>query len=240
MAGCCGAPSQVAPVPALGRRGSLAPLSASGGEPVDAVQFWAAMGPDAGARRFTGFLQFVLAGGLAPAGKARAVAWKVLLGCHAPHGSLEDWQGEKEAAAAELARLRGLLAGDGAEARAAFQAGGSKEDWDRCAQRIRNDVPRTEPAGDAFMTAEVRARMVALLEAYALADPEVGYCQGMGDVLAVLLRIYDDDAGECFLPLRRGARAGVDPLGRRPPGDPGTGVALTPFPPIPWLSQTPS
>ena len=55
------------------------------------------------------------------------------LGCHAPHGSLEDWQGEKEAAAAELAWLRGLLAGDGAEARAAFQAGGSKEDWDRCA-----------------------------------------------------------------------------------------------------------
>ena len=228
MAGCCGPPSQVAPVPALARRGSLAPLNASGGEPVDAAQFWAAVGPDAGARRFAGFLQLVLAGGLAPAGKARAVAWKVLLGCHAPHGSLEDWHGEKEAAAAELARLRGLPAGDGAGARAAFQAGGSKEDWDRCAQRIRNDVPRTEPAeaGDAFMTAEVRARMVALLEAYALADPEVGYCQGMGDVLAVLLRIYDDDAGESFLPLIC------------PPGDPGTGEALTPFSPPPWSSQT--
>ncbi|BDA43320.1 GTPase-activating protein GYP7 [Coccomyxa sp. Obi] len=38
------------------------------------------------------------------------------------------------------------------------------------------------------------ARLIQLLSAYAVHDPETGYCQGMSDLAAPFLRIFEDDA----------------------------------------------
>jgi hypothetical protein len=52
------------------------------------------------------------------------------------------------------------------------------------------------------------SRLVAVLEAYAIYDPEIGYCQGMSDLLAPLLAVLeeDDDAFWCFSGFMRKAR----------------------------------
>ncbi|XP_020582534.1 GTPase-activating protein gyp7-like isoform X2 [Phalaenopsis equestris] len=52
------------------------------------------------------------------------------------------------------------------------------------------------------------ARLVAVLEAYAVYDPEIGYCQGMSDLLSPILTVMDDDhdAFWCFVGFMRKAR----------------------------------
>ncbi|KAJ1294821.1 hypothetical protein BS78_01G175600 [Paspalum vaginatum] len=52
------------------------------------------------------------------------------------------------------------------------------------------------------------ARLVAILEAYAIYDQEIGYCQGMSDLLAPLLAVLeeDDEAFWCFAGFMRKAR----------------------------------
>ncbi|KAK4743609.1 hypothetical protein SAY87_009921 [Trapa incisa] len=52
------------------------------------------------------------------------------------------------------------------------------------------------------------ARLVAILEAYALYDPEIGYCQGMGDLLSPIIAIITEDheAFWCFVGFMRKAR----------------------------------
>ncbi|BAF26986.1 rab GTPase-activating protein 22 [Oryza sativa Japonica Group] len=52
------------------------------------------------------------------------------------------------------------------------------------------------------------ARLVPILEAYAIYDPEIGYCQGMSDLLAPLLAVLEDDneAFWCFAGFMRKAR----------------------------------
>ncbi|WOL05674.1 small G protein signaling modulator 2 isoform X1 [Canna indica] len=52
------------------------------------------------------------------------------------------------------------------------------------------------------------ARLVAILEAYALYDPEIGYCQGMSDLLSPILAVVEDDhmAFWCFVGFMRKAR----------------------------------
>ncbi|ESQ31982.1 hypothetical protein EUTSA_v10003978mg [Eutrema salsugineum] len=52
------------------------------------------------------------------------------------------------------------------------------------------------------------ARLVALLEAYALHDPEIGYCQGMSDLLSPILSVIPDDneAFWCFVGFMKKAR----------------------------------
>lgn len=52
------------------------------------------------------------------------------------------------------------------------------------------------------------ARLVAILEAYALYDPEIGYCQGMSDLLAPIITVMEDDykAFWCFVGFMRKAR----------------------------------
>ncbi|XP_065858479.1 rab GTPase-activating protein 22-like [Euphorbia lathyris] len=44
------------------------------------------------------------------------------------------------------------------------------------------------------------ARLVAILEAYALYDPETGYCQGMSDLLSPIIAVMEDDCDAfwCF------------------------------------------
>ncbi|XP_074364886.1 rab GTPase-activating protein 22-like [Apium graveolens] len=52
------------------------------------------------------------------------------------------------------------------------------------------------------------ARLVALLEAYCLYDPEVGYCQGMSDLLSPIITVMteDHDAFWCFVGFMKKAR----------------------------------
>jgi len=52
------------------------------------------------------------------------------------------------------------------------------------------------------------ARLVGLLEAYAVYDPEIGYCQGMSDLLSPIIAVMEDDdeAFWCFVGFMRKAR----------------------------------
>ncbi|XP_057950787.1 rab GTPase-activating protein 22-like isoform X1 [Malania oleifera] len=52
------------------------------------------------------------------------------------------------------------------------------------------------------------ARLVAILEAYALYDPEIGYCQGMSDLLSPIITVLaeDHEAFWCFVGFMRKAR----------------------------------
>ncbi|KAF3325019.1 GTPase-activating protein GYP7 [Carex littledalei] len=52
------------------------------------------------------------------------------------------------------------------------------------------------------------ARLVAILEAYAVYDAEIGYCQGMSDLLSPIVAIMEDDsvAFWCFVGFMRKAR----------------------------------
>jgi hypothetical protein len=63
------------------------------------------------------------------------------------------------------------------------------------------------------------SRLVALLEAYALYDPEIGYCQGMSDLLSPIIAVMEEDheAFWCFVGFMRKARHNfrLDELGIR-------------------------
>ncbi|KAG8381090.1 hypothetical protein BUALT_Bualt06G0086100 [Buddleja alternifolia] len=63
------------------------------------------------------------------------------------------------------------------------------------------------------------ARLVAILEAYALYDPEIGYCQGMSDLLSPIISVMTDDheAFWCFVGFMKKARHNfrLDELGIR-------------------------
>ncbi|KAJ8627071.1 hypothetical protein MRB53_020378 [Persea americana] len=52
------------------------------------------------------------------------------------------------------------------------------------------------------------ARLVAMLEAYALYDPEIGYCQGMSDLLSPIIAVIEEDheAFWCFVGYMKKAR----------------------------------
>lgn len=52
------------------------------------------------------------------------------------------------------------------------------------------------------------ARLVAILEAYALYDSEIGYCQGMSDLLSPIISVIEEDhvAFWCFVGFMRRAR----------------------------------
>ncbi|WCJ26634.1 Ypt/Rab-GAP domain of gyp1p superfamily protein [Euphorbia peplus] len=52
------------------------------------------------------------------------------------------------------------------------------------------------------------ARLVAILEAYALYDPETGYCQGMSDLLSPIIAVMEEDCDAfwCFANFMKKAR----------------------------------
>ncbi|XP_071725251.1 rab GTPase-activating protein 22-like [Rutidosis leptorrhynchoides] len=52
------------------------------------------------------------------------------------------------------------------------------------------------------------ARLVAILEAYAIYDPEIGYCQGMSDLLSPIISVMtsDHEAFWCFVAFMKKAR----------------------------------
>lgn len=58
---------------------------------------------------------------------------------------------------------------------------------------ISRDVPRTFPEHPLFNTAEGQQQLLRVLKAYAAADPEVGYCQGMAFAAGVLLMYMPEE-----------------------------------------------
>lgn len=74
---------------------------------------------------------------------------------------------------------------------------GAHEPWALTKRRIFTDSTRTASDGPLFR-GEGRpaavARLERLLMAYALADAGTGYCQGMADLAAPVVHLYDTDA----------------------------------------------
>ncbi|KAK1297633.1 hypothetical protein QJS10_CPB15g00879 [Acorus calamus] len=91
------------------------------------------------------------------------------------------------------------------------------EDFSTWQRIIRLDAVRANaewiinsPAQATVSEAQIyhAARLVAVLEAYALHDPEIGYCQGMSDLLSPILAVIEDDdeAFWCFVGFMKKAR----------------------------------
>lgn len=63
------------------------------------------------------------------------------------------------------------------------------------------------------------ARLIVILEAYTLHDPEIGYCQGMSDLLSPIISLIDDDSDAfwCYVGFMTKARNNfrLDELGIR-------------------------
>ncbi|XP_057479651.1 rab GTPase-activating protein 22-like isoform X1 [Actinidia eriantha] len=84
------------------------------------------------------------------------------------------------------------------------QAAVSDERARRCAEAVGlKDYEHLEPSRIFHA-----ARLVAILEAYALHDPEIGYCQGMSDLLSPIITVMTEDheAFWCFVGFMRKAR----------------------------------
>ncbi|XP_057462097.1 rab GTPase-activating protein 22-like isoform X2 [Actinidia eriantha] len=84
------------------------------------------------------------------------------------------------------------------------QAAVSEERARRCAEAVGlKDYDHLEPSRIFHA-----ARLVAILEAYALHDPEIGYCQGMSDLLSPIITVMTEDheAFWCFVGFMRKAR----------------------------------
>ena len=84
------------------------------------------------------------------------------------------------------------------------QAAVSEEKAQECASAVGlKDYDHLEPCRMYHA-----ARLVAILEAYALYDQEIGYCQGMSDLLSPILAVMeeDDEAFWCFVGFMRKAR----------------------------------
>ncbi|KAJ8506117.1 hypothetical protein OPV22_007003 [Ensete ventricosum] len=84
------------------------------------------------------------------------------------------------------------------------QAGVSKDEASKFANAVGlKDFDHLEPCQVYHAS-----RLVAVLEAYALYDPEIGYCQGMSDLLSPILAVMEDDheAFWCFVGFMKKAR----------------------------------
>jgi hypothetical protein len=103
----------------------------------------------------------------------------------------ETWQ--------QIIRLDAVRANDEWVSYSPFQAAVSKEKAIKSAKAVfLKDYEHLEPC-----RIHHASRLVAVLEASAIYDPEIGYCQGMSDLLATLLAVLeeDDDASGVFLVL---------------------------------------
>ncbi|KFM23920.1 TBC1 domain family member 15 [Auxenochlorella protothecoides] len=167
-------------------------------------------------------LRIIQQGGISP--ELRGTLWPFLLGVFSPDST-------EQARARELARLRGVYAQLLRAARAAVAfgeahriivmdglrtdlrggedrgvdpgAGLSPRHWDSRAAR---DALAAMPEGAAH--APRTLRLIRLLSAYSVHDPETGYCQGMSDLAAVVVMLVPDEAlaFACFERVMRHAR----------------------------------
>eukprot|EP00271_Cylindrocystis_brebissonii_P022919 TRINITY_DN904_c0_g2_i1.p1 TRINITY_DN904_c0_g2~~TRINITY_DN904_c0_g2_i1.p1 ORF type:complete len:711 (-),score=115.11 TRINITY_DN904_c0_g2_i1:115-2247(-) len=81
--------------------------------------------------------------------------------------------------------------------------------WRWTLHQIGVDVLRTDRCLEYFESKEHQARLMNILAVYAWLDDEVGYCQGMSDMVAPLVVIFpvDADAFWCFERLMRRMRS---------------------------------
>ena len=130
------------------------------------------------------------------ASDARAEAWPLLLGVY----PLSATRAECERLASEnvLAYAKHRAAGVALAANPAFKDGSV----------IVHDVHRTQ--ADHAQHERHKPAMTELLRAYAAFDAEVGYGQGMSDMLAVFLYTLEDEALSfwCFAAMLRGGGGG--------------------------------
>eukprot|EP00850_Spirogloea_muscicola_P012049 SM000076S21870 [mRNA] locus=s76:522114:524355:- [translate_table: standard] len=82
--------------------------------------------------------------------------------------------------------------------------------WRWTLHQIGLDVMRTDRVLEFYEVAEHRARLWDILAVYSWLDPEIGYCQGMSDLLSPLLIVFrnreEADAFWCFEFLMRRQR----------------------------------
>ncbi|GAQ83379.1 GTPase-activating protein [Klebsormidium nitens] len=81
-------------------------------------------------------------------------------------------------------------------------------EWLWTLHRIVVDVVRTDRNLEFYDVTSNVARMADILAVYAWLDPEVGYCQGMSDLLSPFVVLFEDDADAfwCFARLMRRMR----------------------------------
>eukprot|EP00897_Mesotaenium_endlicherianum_P002738 jgi/Mesen1/2492/ME000159S01622 len=80
--------------------------------------------------------------------------------------------------------------------------------WRYSLHQIGVDVLRTDRSLAFYEEAGNRARLMDLLAAYAWLDPDVGYCQGMSDLMSPMVVLFPDEADAfwCFERLMRRIR----------------------------------
>ncbi|CAI5457913.1 unnamed protein product [Closterium sp. Yama58-4] len=66
--------------------------------------------------------------------------------------------------------------------------------WRHGLYQIGVDVTRADRSLLFFESSRSRARLMNVLAVYAWFDPEVGYCQGMSDLMSPMVVLYQDDA----------------------------------------------
>ncbi|GAX79472.1 hypothetical protein CEUSTIGMA_g6913.t1 [Chlamydomonas eustigma] len=76
-----------------------------------------------------------------------------------------------------------------------YSSQGAVEEWRDTARRIRTDAERVTTQPETFsLESGLRDKNIPLLrrllETYAIADPAVGYCQGMSDLAAPVIEMY--------------------------------------------------
>lgn len=73
--------------------------------------------------------------------------------------------------------------------------------------QIAKDITRTMPTHPRFQTFQGRRELENVLRAYAVHDPELGYCQGMGFLVCMFLLYYaEEDSFYCLLSLLNNER----------------------------------
>ncbi|XP_058104910.1 rab GTPase-activating protein 22-like isoform X2 [Magnolia sinica] len=124
--------------------------------------------------------------------------------------SLEEKSSSRAQAAEDFATWQRIIRLDAVRASSEWvvyspaQAAVSEARAWRAAEAVRlKDYDHLEPSGIFHA-----ARLVAVLEAYALYDPEIGYCQGMSDLLSPIIAVIEEDheAFWCFVGFMRKAR----------------------------------
>ena len=143
----------------------------------------------------------VIAAGVAQA--SRQKVWPFLLGCYPLEATVEQQSLLLAEAGAELETLSRQLSGGSASSR--FSKGArDNQSLEDVLRQIQLDVDRTETSTHIDESRpQFCQRLTKLLNAYAVHDPEIGYCQGMSDMLVPFLILYEDDerAFLCFRAL---------------------------------------
>jgi hypothetical protein len=132
----------------------------------------------------------------------RAKAWAFLSG--AAYGrdlQVQEYEQLLLADAAdEKVKLAAAAAVAAARAAAGVAPGSSGPEPKNVREEIENDLHRSLPEHDLFQTPDGIAQLRRVLRAFAMWNPEIGYCQSMNILTAMLLTVQDEEAA--FFTLR--------------------------------------